>query len=270
MTISAKVLAASVNSYTGTVLYTLELRYPRFIHAEFMTHRVFSRNASSSRAIPISKQIDAVESFPAFPSEWGTNKPGMQAGENLSRTAQTEAEGVWEQAVRDAVKHARKLKELGVHKQLANRILEPFAYISVIVTATEWDNFFDLRISSLAQPEIRILAEKIREAMVECKDHGNIVEARIGYVHAPYVTEEERSTFEPDVLMMISSARCARVSYLNHDGLEPNVDKDLALAHRLLTDKHASVFEHQAYPTASRQWVKNFRDWNQHRAILGL
>lgn len=266
MTISAKVLAASINSYTGTVLYTLELRYPRFIHAEFMTHRVFSRNASSSRAIPISKQINAVESFPVFPSEWGMNKPGMQAGENLSRTAQTEAEGVWDQAVRDAVKHARKLKKLGVHKQLANRILEPFAHISVIVTATEWDNFFDLRISPLAQPEIRILAEKIYEAMKTTEP----VVAGLGYVHAPYLTDEERKIYEPDILMMISSARCARVSYLNHDGMEPDVQKDLSRARQLRDDRHASVFEHQAYPTPSRQWVKNFRDWNQHRAILGL
>lgn len=270
MGISAKVLAASRNKFTGTELFTLELRYPRFIHAEFMTHRVFSRNASSSRAIPISKQIDAVESFPVFPSEWGLNKPGMQAGDPLSQEAKMLAEGIWNRAVLDAVKHARALKDLGVHKQLANRILEPFSYITVVVTATEWSNFFALRISELAQPEIRILAESMYNAMYEWEQHGNIVEAKLGYVHAPYVTEEERNTYEPDVLMMISSARCARVSYLNHDGLVPNVDKDLNLANRLLNDKHASVFEHQAFPTASPQMVRNFRDWNQHRAILGL
>ena len=145
MKITAKVLAASRNVYTGTTLYTLELRSPRFIHAEFMTHRVFSRNASSSRATPISKQIDAVESFPVFPSEWGTNKPGMQAGDPLARITQTEAEAVWGLACRDAVKHARKLKDLGVHKQLANRLLEPFSYITVIVSSTEWQNFFAFR-----------------------------------------------------------------------------------------------------------------------------
>lgn len=270
MGITAKVLAASRNKFTGTELFTLELRYPRFIHAEFMTHRVFSRNASSSRAIPIYKQIDAVEASPVFPSEWGSNKPGMQAGDPLSREAQTLAEEAWYKAALAAVKYARELKDLGVHKQLANRLLEPFSYITVVVSATEWANFFDLRISPLAQPEIRILAEKIYAAMAECRAHGHIVEADLEYVHAPYVTEEERNTFEPDVLMMISSARCARVSYLNHDGLAPDVEKDLTLANRLLADKHASVFEHQAYPTASKQWVKNFRDWNQHRAILGL
>lgn len=266
MKITAKVLAASRNVYTGTTLYTLELRSPRFIHAEFMTHRVFSRNASSSRAMPIAKQIDAVESFPVFPSEWGTNKPGMQAGDPLARMTQTEAEAVWGLACRDAVKHARKLKDLGVHKQLANRLLEPFSYITVIVSSTEWSNFFDLRISELAQPEIRILAERMKAAM----DAVEPIEAKLGYVHAPYVTQEEREAFEPEQLMMISAARCARVSYLNHDGLAPDVSKDLALAERLMGDKHASVFEHQAHPTATSQWIRNFRDWNQHRNILGL
>ena len=266
MKITAKVLAASRNVYTGTTLYTLELRSPRFIHAEFMTHRVFSRNASSSRAMPIAKQIDAVESFPVYPSEWGTNKPGMQAGDPLARMTQTEAEAVWGLACRDAVKHARKLKDLGVHKQLVNRLLEPFSYITVIVSSTEWQNFFDLRISPLAQPEIRILAENMQEAMAQFTPH----EARLGYIHAPYVTQEEREAFEPEQLMMISAARCARVSYLNHDGLAPDVSKDLALAERLKGDKHASVFEHQAHPTATSQWIRNFRDWNQHRNILGL
>ena len=266
MKITAKVLAASRNVYTGTTLYTLELRSPRFIHAEFMTHRVFSRNASSSRAIPIAKQIDAVESFPVFPSEWGTNKPGMQAGDPLARMTQTEAEAVWGLACRDAVKHARKLKDLGVHKQLVNRLLEPFSYITVIVSSTEWQNFFDLRISPLAQPEIRILAENMQAAMAQFTPH----EARLGYIHAPYVTQEEREAFEPEQLMMISAARCARVSYLNHDGLAPDVSKDLALAERLKGDRHASVFEHQAHPTATSQWIRNFRDWNQHRNILGL
>lgn len=262
----AKVLEASINRYTGSTLWSLELKYPRYIHAEFMTHRVFSRNASSSRAIPIAKQIQAVEQHPVFPSEWGSNKPGMQAGENISRMAQTEAEGVWNLALMDAVKHANRLKDLGVHKQIVNRILEPFAYISVIVTATEWDNFFELRISELAQPEIRLLAEKIKAAM----DAFEPVEADLGYVHAPYVTQDERGSLEAETLMALSSARCARVSYLNHDGMDPDFDKDMNLANRLLRDKHASVFEHQAFPTDSHQWVRNFRDWFQHRAILGL
>lgn len=266
MGIEAKVLAHSINRITGTALITMELRYPRFIHAELMTHRVFSRNASSSRAIPIAKQIEMVEKYFVMPSEWGTNKPGMQAGDPISKEAQTKAEGIWSLAAADAVKRARQLQELGVHKQLVNRLLEPFSYITVIVSATEWQNFFDLRISPLAQPEIRILAEKMKKA----QDESTPVEMTLGEYHAPYLTVAERMELDVEDAMLVSAARCARVSYLNHDGLAPNIEKDMVLAHRLKADRHASVFEHQAFPTASRQWIRNFRDWHQHRAILDL
>lgn len=265
MKITAKVLADSVNAATGARITTLELRYPRYIHAEFMTHRVFSRNASSSRAIPISKQIDAIELQPVMPLEWGSNKPGMQAGEAIGRIAQTEAEGIWVQALNDAVKAARKLKDLGVHKQIVNRLLEPFAHITVIVTATEWNNFFDLRISPLAQPEIQDLAQKIKLAM----DQSTPVKAYEGFLHVPYVKPEEHEQFTAKDLMMLSAARCARVSYLTHDGLEPDPRKDFELAERLLNDRHASVFEHQATPS-NGEWSNNFRHWRQHRATLGL
>lgn len=266
MKITAKVLADSVNGMLGTRLTTLELRYPRYIHAEFMTHRVFSRNASSSRAIPINKQIDAVEAQPVMPLEWGSNKPGMQAGEPISRIAQTEAEGIWVQALNDAVGAARKLKDLGVHKQIVNRLLEPFAHITVIMTATEFNNFFDLRISPLAQPEIQELAKKMKKAM----DESTPIISYGGYVHAPYVTANERAVYNDDNLCMISAARCARVSYLNHDGLEPDVAKDYMLAQRLREDRHASVFEHQAFPMETAEWSNNFRHWLQFRATLGL
>lgn len=266
MKITAKILADSVHGLFNTRLTTLELRYPRYIHAEFMTHRVFSRNASSSRAIPINKQIDAVESDPVYPLEWGTNKPGMQAGDALSREAQTEAENAWGLAIIDAVKHARKLQAMGVHKQIVNRILEPFAYITVIVSATDWQNFFDLRISPLAQPEIQDLAKKIRHAM----DQSIPTILLPGQAHLPFVTTAENDEYILPLRMMLSAARCARVSYLTHDGLAPDANKDLALAERLLADRHASVFEHQAQPREFTGRSRNFKNWFQHRDILGL
>lgn len=266
MKITVKMLADSVNAHTGARLCTLVVRQPRYIHAEFMTHRVFSRNASSSRAIPISKQIDAVESDPVYPIEWGQNKPGMQAGEALGRVAQTEAENAWGLALIHAVEAARKLKDLGVHKQIVNRLLEPFSYITVIVSATDWQNFFDLRISPLAQPEIQEVAKQIKAAM----DASNPRHLKLNEYHAPYLTDNEMFTLAPEQGMMVSAARCARVSYLNHDGLLPDVDKDLSLAERLMADKHASVFEHQAFPTALTMRVRNFQDWHQHRDLLGL
>lgn len=264
--ISAKVIEDSISIYTGTRLTTLVIECHRYIWAEFMTHRMFSRNASSSRAIPISTQIEKVERFPMYPIEWGQNKPGMQAGEPLTRADQTEAEDVWGLALQDAVKHARRLKEIGVHKQIVNRLLEPFSSITAIVTATEWDNFFQLRISPLAQPEIRSLAEKMLDAMKASEPKR--LDAT-GW-HLPFVTDEERMTHVHMDLCMISAARCARVSYLNHDGLKPDVSKDFNLATRLYDDKHASVFEHQANPTVSECRHNNFRNWYPHRKMLGL
>lgn len=268
MRIAAKVLEDSTSNH-GIRLVTLELTYPRYIHAEFMTHRVFSRNASSSRAIPISKQIDLVQRQPVMPLEWGQNKPGMQAGEAISRAAQTQAEDVWCRAANHAVDAARKLKDLGVHKQIVNRLLEPFAFIKVIVTSTEWDNFFALRISSLAQPEIRDLAEKILDAM-NASTPKFLLENKHGHIHAPYLTDEERTGLDTDTAMLVSAARCARVSYLNHDGLNPDLEKDINLACRLKEDKHASTFEHQATPRTDQEFCRNFRGWYQHRAMLGL
>jgi Predicted alternative thymidylate synthase len=192
----------------------------------------------------------------------------MQAGEPLSRSAQTEAEGAWIQALNDAVRHARKLKDLGVHKQLVNRLLEPFAFIKVIVSATEWKNFFDLRISPLAQPEIQRVAMCILDAMSNSAPVTR--DPHVNPLHAPYLLPSEQVDLDLRTAMMVSAARCARVSYLNHDGLEPNIDKDLALAKRLLDDKHASCFEHQALANMSAQFVRNFRGWTQHRDILGL
>ena len=266
MKITAKILADSVHGLFNTRLTTLELRYPRYIHAEFMTHRVFSRNASSSRAIPIQKQIDAIESDPVFPLEWGTNKPGMQAGEALDTESRTAAENEWQLALNDAIRHARVLKGLGVHKQIVNRILEPFAYITVIVTATDWQNFFDLRISPLSQPEIQDLAKKIRYAM----DQSIPTIMLPGQAHLPFVTSDEKEQNTIPLNMMLSAARCARVSYLTHDGLAPDTNKDLALAERLRADRHASVFEHQAQPREFTGHSRNFKNWFQHRDILGL
>lgn len=266
MKISAEVLAHSIGP-VGTPLVTLKLEYPRYIHAEFMTHRVFSRNASSSRAVPIARQIDRVANNPVFPLEWGSNKPGMQAGEAISRVAQTAAEDEWNLALMDTLRHVRKLKDLGVHKQIVNRLLEPFSYITVIVTATEWRNFFDLRISPLAQPEIRELAVIMHRAM----SLSTPVLLESGQTHAPFVTDAEwSSSLTMDEIAMVSAARCARVSYLNHDGLAPDINKDLALATRLRADRHASVFEHQARASDIPCRSGNFRDWHQFRAILGL
>ena len=154
MTITAKIIADSI-SPAGARLTTLQLRYPRFIHAEFMTHRMFSRNASSSRAIPVERLIQDVLDDPAMPVFWGKNQPGMQAREDHHALVGGEGvsgydhfddsitrEAAWLISRGIAIQHAREFAKAGYHKQIVNRLLEPFSHINVVVTATEWENFF--------------------------------------------------------------------------------------------------------------------------------
>lgn len=259
-------------------LATLQLRYPRFIHSEFMTHRVFSRNASSSRAIPVAKMLEQVRNDPAMPIHWGKNQPGMQANEQLEGEELVNAQYCWRRAADKAASIAEVMQGAGVHKQVANRILEPFQFINVIVTATEWDNFFELRDHEDAQPEIRELAEVMRAALGRSdpirRVPGDNALTFMGNSedntkwHLPYVTNLERATYLPTILIAASAARCARVSYLTHDGEQPDIKKDIALFMRLVGSKplHASPIEHQAKPAARPDTSSgNFWGWMQFR-----
>ena len=274
MTITAKIIAHS-RVEGSPDLITMQLRYPRFIHAEFMTHRVFSRNASSSRAVPVDRMIQDVMDEPAMPVSWGREKSGMQAGETLTRDEQVASIAEWIAARNYAVERARAVSKVGAHKQIVNRLLEPFAHISVVVTATEWDNFFDLRCHADADPTIQLLALTMRRAISASSPL-----TPISSCHLPYVTQDdvdavtalledpEHGADHLDLLPLISAARCARVSYLNHDGSQPDIQKDLVLANRLRASKHMSPFEHQAIAdpgsAAIGEWG-NFVGWKQFR-----
>jgi thymidylate synthase ThyX len=348
MTITAKIICDSI-SEAGVRLTTMQLRYPRFIHAEELTHRILSstpeeivvqqiadgvmydrnlsRNASSSRAIPVERLIKDVMEDTAMPLFWGKNQPGMQAREecdagvlggynpyqnyhgayslpfNISR------EEAWKKARDEAVKWAKRFYEAGYHKQIVNRLLEPFCHINVVVTATEWSNFFELRDHSDAQPEIMVLAQAMKKAMAESTP--NLL--KDGEWHLPYISEQDRK----DILMTIpfpcfddgkvitkvddrgviiereyvkkaikcSVARCARVSYLTHDAKPPVIAKDIDLYDKLIVSKpaHASPCEHQATPDFKGKgfsmnvgkWMNlrdhgNFIGWRQHRKMIGL
>lgn len=273
--IEAKVVEDSM-SPAGKRLTTLQLRYPRFIHAEFMTHRMFSRNASSSRAIPVAKVLEAVRNEPAFFEHVGANQPGMQAHEEVSPEVRAQFEQEWCSFGRSAAYWAERWMEAGIHKQVVNRVLEPWQHISVVVTATEWDNFFALRDHPDAQPEMQALARVMKEAMsvstpVERFDGSNSFDS--GSWHLPYVKAGERSMFSGLHLAKISAARCARVSYLTHDGGIPDMGKDLELYWRLVGSDpmHASPVEHQAIPLPRAGGASNnFRGWQQFRDILQL
>jgi thymidylate synthase ThyX len=272
--IDAKVVADSL-APSGVRLTTFVLIYPRFIHSEFMTHRMFSRNASSSRAIPVKRQIEWVEKNPAIPLAFRKNQKGMQAGELLED--QEAAVKVWLHARDLAVTQAKAMADMDIHKQYANRILEPFAHISVVVTATDYDNFFALRIHPDAQPEICELA-KLMHSLYLASEPKLLC---AGQWHIPFIEDEdfqmassdEFNKYMADPLLMVkrSVARCARVSYVNHEGKKSTLEEDLKLYERLLGGHpiHASPAEHQAQSTGDIRLISgNFRGWKQYRKTL--
>lgn len=270
---SAKIIADSVGYYGGAMsrLTTIQLRYPRLVHSELMTHRVFSRNASSSRAIPVAKMIEQVRNDPAAPYVWTTNKPGMQGDVVTDPELIAKYDQMWIEAANQAADNAEVLMGEGLHKQVVNRILEPFQWISVIVTATEWANWFELRNHKDADPTIKRLAEVMLAAM----EASTPKHLEAGEWHLPYVSKEEKSALPIATLVKISAARCARVSYLTHDGEFPDVDKDIALYERLVGSRplHASPIEHQARVINLNNdeigLNGNFSPlWVQHRKLL--
>lgn len=299
MAFDAKVLADS-RSPAGYRLTTLEVTFPRFILPEFNTHRVFSRNSASSRAIPIAKQLRRVIEDPYVPIEFGSNQPGMQAGPPLAGEAKLTAEAEWLRARDDAVRHVLGLVTqpdaaprsedllawveriedsrrshsrpegwLNVHKQIANRLLEPFMWHTVIVSATEWDNFWNLRCHPDAQPEIRRVATAMRAAI----DASVPAELDLNEWHLPLIRPGDREEVLGDLdLVKVSAGRCARVSYLTHAG-KRDLDADIALHDRLLESGHMSPMEHPAQPLGpgdlkKSEWSGNFRGWRSYRKLI--
>ena len=269
MTITAKVIKDSFAELCPR-LTTLQLRYPRFIHAEFMTHRNFSRNSSSSRAIPVEKLIDDVMTDPAMPIHWGENQKGMQARGEL-----TSAEYEWLVARDDAVRNAFTMHNMGYHKQLVNRIIEPFSHINVLVTGHEetYEQFFELRDHEDAQPEIRELARQMKFAL--CDSNPDFLEQ--GEWHIPYIDDDDPAWIERDEtgkdfidIRKVSAARCASVSYKTVDGNVMGVTRALRVFNKLAgsTPKHLSPFEHIATPCPHdiRGICKNFSCWEQYRS----
>lgn len=266
--IYAKIVADSVSGANKRIV-TVECQYPRFIHGEVMTHRVFSRNAMSSRAIPVAKMIEQARGNPAMPVHWGANQPGMQASAEVQHALH--AMDLWRMAAAAAAGIAEQMAAIGLHKQVANRILEPFQWMRTLITSTEWDNFFELRCHPDAQPEFQVLAKAVKDAADNSTPVVRYSAATDEAWHLPYVSADERLKLRLGVLKKISTARCARVSYLTHDGETPDIDKDLELYEYLVgsTPIHASPCEHQAQAHDYATHVsRNFRGWVQHRATV--
>jgi thymidylate synthase ThyX len=271
--------------------------FPNFLANGVVVHN--SRNSASSRAIPVRKMIEAVQTNPYIPGHWGKNQKGMQASdEQLEGDDRLRAMQAWTQASLHAVESAEALLALNVHKQTANRLLEPFLWHTVIVTATEWENFFGQRCHPAAHPDIRIVAEKMREALLASSP--TVID--VDEPHLPYLNKEDYLEDLPllyeslpehtqdiclkfrsllrrytgaawddctALLPMVSVARCARVSYLNHDGKRDLAD-DVRLFCDLLNGGHMSPFEHVAFRLLQNEYRPSNFDppWVQLRKML--
>lgn len=271
MSYAAKVLADSI-SPSGHRLFTLELTFPRFILAEVNTHRVFSRNSASSRAIPPERIIEEVEANPFVPETFNERVKGMGVGTPLDKDRQVACREQWLHARDESVMVAKRLAEWGIDKSRVNRLLEPFMWHTAIVSSTEWDNYFALRsppgnevdIDFPAQLEFQKIALAMREAMLASEPR----ELDYGEWHLPLVTNQEIAALpEEDILVPyywqgVSAGRCARVSYLTHNKPE-SPDDSYSRHKRLKTDGHLSPLEHQACPDEGAG--ANFRGWMQYR-----
>ena len=288
--IKAKIIADSVSAVNGQRITTFELEYPRFIHSELMTHRLFSRNAMSSRAVPIEKMLSYVRYGPAVPVHWGINQAGMQAKAELQGDEQKVVADLWQEAAQGAAYFASLLSDKGLHKQVVNRILEPFQLMKTVLTATEFDNFFWLRKHEDAQPEIKDLADKMYAAMQE----NNTATLSSDDWHTPYFGDGywlKDCGISLEDALAISSSCCAQVSYRL---LDDSIEKARKVYQRLVesTPVHASPFEHCASPmkypkyfgeqaicgvreegvthvsVGGEAWSGNFKSWIQYRQLI--
>ena len=261
----AEIIADSVN-LVGDRLTTFVLTYHRMIHSEFMTHRMLSKNSSSSRAIPVEKMIKLVESQEVYPLHWGKNQKGMAAEIEVSASEIQAASAVWQSAREQAIRHARQLVEIGIHKQVVNRLLEPFSTITVICSGTEYQNFFEQRCHPDAQPEIQDLAHKMLNAYKNSQPR----QLAAGDWHLPLINREDIDEIQDmNEVVKVAVGRCARVSYLNHDGVR-NLADDVKLHDRLLISKpaHLSPFEHIAISLPNSEKRANFTGFQSYRFDL--
>jgi len=291
--ITAKIIADSV-SPEGVRMTTMEIEYPRFILAELNTHRMLSKNSASSRAIPIKAMHEHISQSPAQPVAWGKNQPGMQAKEELTASDLSMAKYLWGKAKEDALHWARAMGDLGLHKQIANRITEPWMTMKTVISGTEWKNFFWLRAHSDAQPEINELAVKMSEALLKSIP----TQLKPGEWHVPYVSiyrslatdelvysDNAGQKLSVDEAKIISASCCAQVSYRKNDD---SFEKANKIFKQLIESEpcHASPVEHQSTPMNQfmsnmplqqgvthidrngQLWSGNLRGWIQHRKLI--
>ena len=294
--IRAAVIANSVSAISGEEIVTFLIDFPRFILAEINTHRNFSRNGASSRAIPVAKSIEAIQNHSYMPIHFGQNKAGMSADQEVDKTTKATAKCAWDFAARNAIDSAKTLNSLGIHKQVTNRVLEPFSYMRMVVTATEWDNFFWLRLHEDADPHInelaRVMLFALQESVPTALQHGDY---HVPFFGNGYWTPEIEARYGVTAQQAIehSMSCCAQTSYRK---LDMSSEKTEDIIKKLFggSRAHSSCAEHQASPMAvpmlnlipseyliadyiqvmpeathldrhGNFWSNNFKHWTQYR-----
>lgn len=270
MSIEAKVIAHSRGPNSAEIA-TIQTRMPRFLLPQFNTHRSISKNARSSRAVPVEKLILEAETNPVIPLCWGKNRRGMQATEELSKSEAWRSEAAWLDARDHAVGCAHQLLAIGAHKQIVNRLLEPFLWVDVVATATDWSNFFALRCDRNVQPEMQAVAVAMARALRGSEPW----QLEEGWWHLPYIMLEDQAGILEDPELELNAircsvARCARVSYAAFDGRPVPLSKDIEFHDTLVSDGHWSPTEHQgqAQSADDRHRSGNFLGINQYRQML--
>ncbi|MDX1532764.1 MAG: hypothetical protein R3230_01000 [Nitrosopumilaceae archaeon] len=310
-------LVADSISEEGQRISTFVLTYWRAIHGELMTHRLFSRNAMSSRAVPIEKMIEHINNRPAMPVHWGKNQPGMQANEehdadvtidlswlmnasdyetdepvNFSYTLPKKE--AWHEAKRFAISAAKGFNDAGYHKQIVNRLTEPYQFMRTVVTATDFDNWYWLRDHSDAQPDIKLLASMMLE--LHNKSTPKTLDStewhtpfyKDGFWSSHYIDDDgvefDRYNNTLETALKISSSCAAQASFRKADD---STEKAENVYQRLVESSpvHASPFEHPAKPIDDSEdgdweegvthmdrngnyWSGNFKGWVQYRQLI--
>lgn len=281
--IEVQIIADSIGDRSGRIT-TFELTYPRMIHSEFMTHRLFSRNAMSSRAVPIKKMVELIRTNPAMPVRFGANQPGMQdkgmehdgkvwydwteTEDGLAYNLFCTGREAWMKAAENACEWAERFDKAGYHKQVANRLIEPFQMMKTVMTTTEMENFLWLRVDADADPTIEVLANLMKDALSDSSpewlqpgtwhtpyvdhiyDGGPMGEGHRFVGYAVYDEGGSPVMLTEEEALRISASCCGQVSYRR---LNSTKDKALDIYTRLVAGKkvHASPFEHQAKEVAA-------------------
>jgi hypothetical protein len=258
--IKVDLIKYSESSDTGKRLATFVIKIPKFIWGHIISHRALSRNSASSRAIPAKRVRNSVLKTPFLPIYFGENKPGMQSGKRLTGLRLWVSKKIWLWSRYVPVFFHYLGDKIGIHKEVLNRMIEPWLMIDIIVSGTEWNNFLVLRNNQEAQPETRNVAEQIDFLLKNTKPEI----LKTGEWHLPFILDNEQP-LDLETKKKISAARCARVSYSLFDGKKSDISSDLRLCEKLSSSGHWSPFEHSAEALKKKERIGNFIGWKQYR-----